>query len=191
MNYYISDLHLFHSNAIKFDNRPFENIEDMHETIKAKWNSKITNADTVYILGDMSLTPKEELIAYVSTLRGHKILIKGNHDNVSDYRYRQLFDEIIEYKEIQDSVDGKAYNLVLCHYPIFSWKRMGKGYILIYGHTHNSDEDNYYQNCLAEMTGNDFRHIYKTEVKALNVGCMKPWINYEPKTLKEILENHW
>ena len=67
---------------------------------------------------------------------------------------------------------------------------MGKGAVLLYGHTHNSEEDNYYQNCLADMINNDCRHVYKTEVKALNVGCMKTWINYEPKSLKEILE-YW
>ena len=60
MNYYISDLHLFHDNSIRFDNRPFDNLEDMHETIRNKWNGKITNGDTVYILGDISFRGKNE-----------------------------------------------------------------------------------------------------------------------------------
>ena len=189
MNYYISDLHLFHDNAIKFDERPFSDLEEMHKGIKDKWNSKITNGDMVYILGDVSFRGKnDDLIAYVSILKGHKILVKGNHDDVSDYRYQQLFDEICDYKEIHDSIRGKSYSLVLCHYPIFSWKRMGKGSVLLYGHTHNSEEDAYYQKCLADMVNNDCRHVYKTEVKAVNVGCMKPWINYEPRTLGEILQ---
>ena len=55
MNYYISDLHLFHSHVIKFDERPFNNIEEMNETILKNWNNKITNGDTVYILGDIAL----------------------------------------------------------------------------------------------------------------------------------------
>lgn len=187
MNYYISDLHLFHENSIKFDDRPFQNAEEMRETIKKKWNSKITNGDRIYILGDINFRGKnEELIAYVSTLKGQKILVKGNHDDVSDYRYHQLFAEICDYKEIHDSVKGTNYDLVLCHYPIFSWNKMGKGAILLYGHTHDSVEDAYYQRCIKEMVNNDCRHVYKTEVKAFNVGCMKPWINYEPRTLEEI-----
>ena len=60
MNYYISDLHLFHENSIRFDNRPFLNQDDMHETIRTKWNNKITNGDTVYILGDISFRGKNE-----------------------------------------------------------------------------------------------------------------------------------
>ena len=54
MKYYISDLHLFHENSIKFDERPFGSLDEMHETIKKRWNSKITNGDKVFILGDIS-----------------------------------------------------------------------------------------------------------------------------------------
>ena len=145
--------------------------------------------DKVFILGDISYRGKNEnLISYISTLKGQKILIKGNHDDVSDYRYHQLFADMCDYKEIHDSAKGKNYDLVLCHYPIFSWKKMRKGSILLYGHTHNSAEDKYYQKCLQEMIHNDCRHVYKTEVKAINVGCMKPWMKYEPRSLEEILQ---
>ena len=33
MNYYISDLHLFHEAAIRFDDRPFRDLEEMHTEI--------------------------------------------------------------------------------------------------------------------------------------------------------------
>lgn len=191
MKYYISDLHLFHGNSIKFDNRPFDSVEEMHETIRNRWNEKVTNGDTVYILGDISFRGKnEDLIAYISTLKGRKVLVRGNHDDVSDYRYHQLFEEVCDYKEIHDSVDAKNYELILSHYPIFSWKKMGKGSILLYGHTHDSEEDKYYQKCLVDMINNDCRHVYKTKVRAINVGCMKAWMNYEPRSLKEIMENY-
>ena len=111
MNYYISDLHLFHKNVTRarkdFDDRPFDNLEQMHTIIKDKWNAKVTNGDTVYILGDTAMRgTQEELIAYVSTLKGHKVMIRGNHD------------EICDYKEIRNTLDGKNQKLVLCHYPI-------------------------------------------------------------------------
>ena len=189
MRYYISDLHLFHENAIKFDDRPFKDIQDMHDSIREKWNSKVTNGDTVYILGDVSMRgTQEDLIAYVATLKGRKILVKGNHDDVSDYRYKQLFDEVCDYKEIADSFDGKNYELVLCHYPILSWKKMGRGSILLYGHTHNGEEDAYYQSCLEGMTKDVCRHLQNHKPKAINVGCMKPWMDYEPRSLKELID---
>ena len=188
MKYYISDLHLFHNAAIRFDNRPFDNISTMHEYIHTNWNNRITNGDTVYILGDVSLRgQKDNLIAYVSTLKGKKVLVKGNHDDVSDYRYQQLFSEICDYKEVHDSFDGKNYDLVLSHYPIFSWKNMGRGWIHLYGHTHNSIEDNMYLKALSDMKTN-CGHLHDNNPVAVNVGCMKPWMGYEPRTLREILE---
>lgn len=91
MKYYISDLHLFHKNVTgegnNFDNRPFDTLEEMHKYIKEKWNRKITNGDTVYILGDVALRGiNTKLIALVVKLKGNKILIKGNHDDVRDLR---------------------------------------------------------------------------------------------------------
>lgn len=191
MNYYISDLHLFHDNSIKFDKRPFANLESMHSTIVSNWNARVTNGDSVYILGDMSMRGRnEDLIALVAILKGKKILVKGNHDDVSDYRYSRLFAEICDYNEIHDSIGGRNVNLVLSHYPIFSWKDMGRGTVLLYGHTHDSDEDRYYQKCIAGMYSNECRHV-KEETGAprtYNVGCMKPWMNYSPRTLKEIFD---
>ena len=37
MKYYISDLHLFHENAIAFDLRPFASLQEMHDTILKNW----------------------------------------------------------------------------------------------------------------------------------------------------------
>ena len=110
-----------------------------------------------------------------------------NHDDVSDYRYQQLFTEICDYKEIYDSVGKEKYGLVLSHYPFFSWKNMGRGKILLYGHTHESEEDRFYQNCLRQMQENDCRHVYDKKLWACNVGCMLPYMNYTPRTLAEIL----
>ena len=57
MKYYISDLHLFHTNVTKegrnYDDRPFETMDEMLKTIHDNWNARVTNGDTVYILGDI------------------------------------------------------------------------------------------------------------------------------------------
>ncbi|MCH5273920.1 MAG: metallophosphoesterase [Lachnospiraceae bacterium] len=194
MNYYISDLHLFHKNVTKagrnFDDRPFDDLEAMHSYIKEHWNSKITNGDTVYILGDMAMRgTQEDLIAYVSQLKGHKILIKGNHDDISDLRYQQLYEEIRDYKEITDRIGQNTVKLVLCHYPILMWNNQHRGTILLYGHVHKSAEDIIFRECLAKFNNEDVqnRRQGNTDLIAYNVGCMMPYMNYEPRTLEEIV----
>lgn len=194
MNYYISDMHFFHKNVTKegnnFDNRSFNSLAEMHQYMKEKWNSKITNGDTVYILGDIAMRgTNEELIALVAQLKGRKVLIKGNHDDVSDMRYKNVFEEIYDYKEITDYADQDAYKLVLSHYPILMWNGQHRGAIHLYGHTHNTYENEFYQECLRKL---NMEMLMRSEkcydiARAYNVGCMMPYMNYEPRTLKEIL----
>ena len=199
MNYYIADMHLFcksqtQEGRLNFDNRPFKTTKEMHQHFLEEWNKQITNGDTIYILGDMSLRGRnDELISLVAQLKGKKILIKGNHDDLSDYRYKQLFHEICDYKEITDCIGGTAFKLVLSHYPILMWNGQHKGTILLYGHTHTSAEDAYFQRCLAKMNSSEewqFRRPQEPVFRAYNVGCMMPYMNYRPRTLKEILDFH-
>ena len=195
MNYYIADLHLFHKNVTKegadFDGRPYENIDQMHEDILNRWNEKITNGDTVYILGDMSMRRnKADLPALVSQLKGRKILVMGNHDDVSDYRYQKVYEEICDYKEIRDQLDGRTEHVVLCHYPILMWKNQHHGTIHLYGHVHMTAEYWYYLRCLDALKNESFQKDVggDAKIRAYNVGCMLPYMDYEPRTLKEIVD---
>jgi len=197
MNYYISDLHFFCNSQVdngvgeNYDSRPFKSLDEMHDHMLQRWNEKVTNGDTVYILGDVALRGrKDALIALVAQLKGKKVLVKGNHDDLSDYRYKQLFAEICDYKELSEHFDGQAYKLVLCHYPILMWNGQHKGTILLYGHTHNSVEHAFFQKCIDEMNKSEelsLRRHGGKKIQAINVGCMHPWMDYEPRTLKEIL----
>ena len=198
MNFYISDLHLFHKNVTdegrNFDNRPFKSLEEMHSVIHSNWNSKVTNGDTVYILGDLSWQETEEAIAYVSTLKGRKVLVKGNHDRLKDIRYATLFEEICDYKMIVDTLERNVNKkVVLSHYPIAFWN-FQHGYrsdgsvaknkaILLYGHVHNTVEEVWFRDFLDKL------NRFGVGCEAYNVGCMMPAIGYTPRTLKEIIEN--
>lgn len=195
-NYYISDMHLFHKNVTaegsNFDNRPFKTLEEMHEIIKTNWNNTITNADHVYILGDLAWKENEDVISFVSKLKGNKHLIIGNHDRVKDQRYKQLFVEVSDYKEVKDKINGKEYNVVLSHYPLAFWnhqhhyRRDGEEYkvwtIQLYGHVHNSNEETIFQDFIKSL--ND-KHNIKCIAK--NVGCMMNYMDYTPRTLAEII----
>lgn len=156
--------------------------------IREKWNDKIKDEDTVYILGDMAMRGiQEDLTAYVSTLKGHKILVRGNHDKIKDPRYRGLYEEICDYKEMRDTAHGENIELVLCHYPILMWKGQHYGSILLYGHVHASAEEFYFRKCLREMRDAAFFESDRA-LRAYNVGCMMPYMDYEPRTLAEIID---
>ena len=194
--FYISDLHLEHQNAINFDKRPFDTIEQMHNTIENNWNNTVTNSDTVYILGDMIWIKNDDIISLCAKLKGHKILIQGNHDYraLRDLRIRNIFDEILPYAEVKDvDNNGKQCDVILSHYPILMWNKQHRGSIHLYGHVHNSREWGFYQDTLQQL-----KYFIDIENKqdnrqenfnpiAINVGCMIDYMNYTPKTLKELL----
>ena len=53
MTYFTSDLHLGHENIIRFSNRPFSTLDEMNRTLVDNWNSRVTERDDVFVLGDM------------------------------------------------------------------------------------------------------------------------------------------
>lgn len=77
--YFTSDLHFWHSNVIRYCDRPYSSVEEMNEALVNNWNNTVTKDDTVFILGDFSLAARPvETIA--PQLNGSKVLISGNHD---------------------------------------------------------------------------------------------------------------
>lgn len=192
MNYYISDLHFGCQN--KYEGRTL----DHDKLIKENWNKTVTNGDTVYILGDIGREggnkEMEYLCEIISTLKGKKVLIQGNHEKLKDIRIKQLFTEIVPYKEVSDNADGINKMVVLSHYPILFWNGQHKDWIHLYGHVHMTDENYLYTQAL-DCVNNYFKDKEKKgytdcpPAKAFNVGCMLDYMDYTPRTLKEILEH--
>jgi calcineurin-like phosphoesterase family protein len=191
MNYYISDLHFGHANVMKYDKRPFASIEEMDAEIIRRWNSVVTDKDTVYILGDISWYPNAETIAIFKQLKGHKILIKGNHDGnrlCRDKDFAKLFSKITDYEEITETRGGQPTLLVLSHYPIMFFKCQHRGAIHFYGHVHNSSDYD-----LVKKFQKEFEESYKAKgedpncCQMYNVGCMMDYMDYTPRTFEEII----
>lgn len=79
--YITSDHHLFHANIIKYCNRPFVDVDEMHIHMIEQWNSVVTPDDIVIHLGDYVCGgTKEQIKGITDQLNGTKILILGNHD---------------------------------------------------------------------------------------------------------------
>ena len=171
--FYTSDLHLGHKNIIRYDERPFKNLDEMNETIIANWNKTVSSEDLVYVLGDMFWN--NALIEEVMPrLNGTKFLIKGNHERINGL-HKKYFEWIRDYEVIKDGSD----HVVLFHYPIAHWINADHGYIHLYGHIHALTRDcRPFEEYKTEMSKRNIPY------ECYNVGCMLH--NYTPVTLNEL-----
>lgn len=139
--YITSDLHIGHTNILKFcpDSRPFSSVEEMNEAIISNWNGSVNRNDTVYILGDVGFGPAKDVVNVLRRLNGNKILIVGNHDNKN----------IKSGDFCSQFVDMKLYNIenfgnklvVMFHFPIEFWDKRHHGSFHFHGHCHSKNPE--------------------------------------------------
>ena len=141
MTFFTSDLHFGHSNIIRLCNRPFATVGEMDEALIGNWNAKVSDRDTVYILGDLLFRNEKPAEEYLTRLRGKKHLITGNHDrdwikkcNLEDY-----FESVSSLHYIHDN----KRQITLCHYPMMSWPHMTRCY-MVFGHIHGNTDAEYW-----------------------------------------------
>lgn len=185
-NYYIADLHLGHANVIRFDNRPFDNIDEMESEIVQRWNKRITPKDTVYIIGDFCWKTSNNWIPIIQKLNGSKVLIRGNHDPKHiDGNLRKLFDDVKDYKEISDN--GRRVSM--CHFPVlfYNHSHNPNSYMLC-GHVHNTKENEWLESFRLAMRQQRALSGEGNCGQIINVGCMMPYVNYVPRTLDELIK---
>lgn len=169
MIYYISDLHFGHAGVLRYDSRPFGSVEEMDRTLIANWNSRVTDADDVYVLGDFCYRSEKPAVWYLEQLRGKKHLVIGNHEKAVLNSSEALahFETVDKMAHI---IDGKTH-ICACHFPIAEWNGFHKGHYHIYGHIH-------------ARLGPAFQYMRGLD-RALNAGCM---INYYmPVTFPELV----
>lgn len=184
MIYFTSDLHIGHANIIKLDGRPFETIQEMDKEIIRRWNNKVDEEDTVYILGDILWKSKNnEAYDIINSLHGKKILIIGNHDSflLKNKKALSLFESVKDYDDIVIELnDGTIKRCILSHYFIPMYDGHFYGTIHLHGHSHVSKEADIELEIAQKLNESGFPN------KIYNVGCM--YWNYEPVTLDEILK---
>lgn len=142
MIYFTSDLHFWHRNAIKYQNRPFVSVDDMNEKLIEYWNGTVRDNDEVYVLGDVTMLRPERAMDVLSRLRGRKYLVRGNHDY---FLAKKTFDPVacgVEWVKDYYELRWKNRLFVLCHYPFLSWNRHLYGSYNLHGHMHNFAEYN-------------------------------------------------
>ena len=170
--FYISDLHFGHRNVIGFDHRPFMDVDDMDRCLIQLWNGRVQPEDTVYVLGDFCYKSERAPEWYLRQLRGHKILIIGNHDGrtLENPKAMHYFEDVSPMMHVTDG----DKQICLCHFPIAECNGNMHGSWHIYGHIHSKKDETY--------------QFMRTRERALNAGCMIN--NYTPATINELIRNN-
>lgn len=129
MIYFIADTHFSEKNIMLYENRPFENVQEMNREIVNRWNMVVEQEDQVYVLGDFGATGQEPKL--LRQLKGKKFLVKGNHDIQSNAYYREA-----GFVEVYDCPIIIKNFWILSHEPLYVNTNMP--YANIFGHVHNS-----------------------------------------------------
>lgn len=146
MIWFTADWHFFHDRILDFHPKRRElfgnDMKEVTEKMIQKWNSRIDKHDTVYILGDFAFGTTDEKRKLFQRLNGNKVLILGNHDKVSD-NHRCFFNHITQIKNMTFKKTvfpslPKNIEVIMCHFPMFSWEHIEKGSIMLHGHCHGS-----------------------------------------------------
>lgn len=144
--WFTSDTHFYHTNIIKYCDRPFSDVNEMNEKIIRNWNERVMPNDLVFHLGDFGLFKRDKRPESVlNRLNGRIYLIRGNHDHTDT---RRTFEKDAEGAWL--SFDSWVrYNDTMCpalmvHKPqnaptdMFFGREMEDGtpQIILYGHVH-------------------------------------------------------
>ena len=175
---YIADTHFGHANVIKYDNRPFKDVEEMDAKMIELWNDHVADDDEVYVLGDVVWGGWKDWERIFGQLNGFINLVKGNHDKESTIQnITRKFD--VRYMGEQVTIVDNDRHVVLNHCPVLCYPNNFRGWYHLYGHVHCS----YDYNTILH-TQKALEDLYCTKFNMFNVGAMH--IGYFPRTLDEI-----
>lgn len=188
--FFTSDTHFYHTNIIKYCNRPFSSVEEMNQKLIENWNNTVSEHDTIFHLGDFMFKKNWEEI--LSQLNGHIHLILGNHDCTTfKNKYRQYFDSVQE----QLTIKVEDIKLILTHFPLLCYHGSTENESNIWnihGHVHlcKNNNGNYERikltcptqydvgvdfNNYTPISFNNLKHIINTQIK--NNINQTYWIN--------------
>lgn len=156
--YYWSDLHFGHRFVAGL--RGYENPDDHDQAIMEAWSRTVTEADTVYVLGDICGGSKHSSLKALDIIRdlpGTKRLIIGNHDMIHPMHRprpadKRVWSEVFEDAQPYEVRKVNGQKFLLCHFPYtgdhtgeerYSQYRLPDlGLPLVHGHVHDAWKTN-------------------------------------------------
>jgi calcineurin-like phosphoesterase family protein len=136
--WYISDHHLAHYNILRYGERPFKSLEEMHDQLVEKHNNLVKPQDHVSFLGDLTMKrggrlDKEWLSAEIKRYNGHKRLYLGNHDHMPVEFYRAIgFEKVYATWRSEEG-------FICSHIPLHP-RSLGSATANVHGHTHQQPD---------------------------------------------------
>ena len=156
--WFTSDSHLGHNGVIRF-RKEFSSDEEHHNTIFDNIATTVGKRDTIFMLGDMTLS-KEWLLKIKAIACQRKVLVLGNHDcqKGSDITIHDIVDA---YDTVQSLMNYKR--CWLSHAPIHP-DEIRNRILNIHGHTHyhKIDDPRYYNVCPEH---HNWKPVLFTEIK--------------------------
>ena len=93
--FFTSDWHIGHKKSIEYDQRPFKDIDHMHEVLINNYNSSVPQEGICYFLGDIGFSSSDITEKVIKRLHGTKVAIIGNHDKGVNALYKIGFDVVL------------------------------------------------------------------------------------------------
>ena len=177
--FFSSDHHFGHKNIIEYCSRPWRDTYEMDTAMIGRWNAIVQPDDTVFYLGDFSLS-KQHMAAILPKLNGKKFLIAGNHDachpahhsSKKPEKHQAMGKFYLEAGWQAVFYQGMYRDWELCHFPysddmnreyLHKYRPKDEGKWLLHGHVHTH---------------------WRKKAKMINVG-VDAW-GYSPVSVAEI-----
>lgn len=93
--FFTSDWHIGHANVLKYDSRPFKDLDHMHRHLINTYNATVPANGICYFLGDVGYTKHDIVGEVMRQMHGTKVIILGNHDKGAHSMYAQGFDVVL------------------------------------------------------------------------------------------------
>lgn len=134
------------------------------------WNAKVTNADTIHILGDLMFRNKRPPEEYLSRLKGKKHLVVGNHDKA--WMKKVDLSQWFESVEMMRFFSDGQRKITECHYPMMSWPFSNHEGWMVYGHIHENTNMDYFGPSLQTSQGaGDFGTWFEAHARFIAALC--------------------
>lgn len=187
-DWFTADTHFGHQAIIGYCKRPFVDVEEMNAELIRRWNAAVKPTDTIYCLGDFSLSARV-MDEITPQLNGKKVLVRGNHDLCHPVQ-KNWANKMLRYGlagwairasllSMYSSEDDLDSGFRMCHMPYEpvddrypEYTPPDRGHWLLHGHVHRE---------------------WKIKGKQINVG-VDVW-DYAPvsweqiRTLPEVVES--